>query len=41
MLIRVLQVNSSKSIDEVYQDISAALDSLHRRKSLSIEGRAA
>ena len=31
------QVNSSKSIDEVYHDISVALDSLQRRKSLSLE----
>jgi len=38
---KVIDVNSSKSIDAVYHDISVALDSLQRRKSLSLEGQAA
>lgn len=34
---KVIDINSSKSIDEVYSDISVALDSLQRRKSMSLE----
>lgn len=34
-----IQINSSKSIDDVYADISSAIDKLQRRKSLSLEQR--
>lgn len=33
------QIDSSKTVEAVYADISAALDGLARRKSLSLEGR--
>ncbi|KAK9894210.1 UMP-CMP kinase [Cystobasidium minutum MCA 4210] len=37
---KVVDIDSSKSIDAVYEDISGALDRLARRKSISLEGGA-
>lgn len=34
---KVIDIDSSKSIDDVYADISGALDGLTRRKSISLE----
>jgi len=36
---KVIDINSSKSIDAVYAEISSAIDSLQRRKSMSLESR--
>lgn len=35
------QIDSSKSIEDVYSDISTAVNQLHRRKSLSLSRDAA